>query len=196
MAEEYWGRPVPGFGDTHARLLIVGLAPAAHGANRTGRMFTGGRTGDRFYDTLYRFGYASSPVSRHGDDGLVLKDAYITAAARCAPPGNKPLPQELTNCRPYLVRELELLKNVAVVLALGSVAFDACLSVRPYLGLPTVRPKPRFGHGVVTQLTGFGNIVSSYHPSLQNTNTGRLTAGMFDGVFETVGRLLEFTDAP
>jgi len=187
---EYWGRPVPGFGDPAARLVLLGLAPAAHGANRTGRMFTGDRSGDWVYGTLHKFGFASSPVSHHRDDGMSLSDAYITAAVRCAPPDNKPLPMERANCAPYLVRELELLKKVRVVMALGKVAFDAYLGIRAAQGAVLPSPRPKFGHGPAYQLDGGITLLASYHPSQHNTLTGRLTPEMFDDVFATARRIL------
>ena len=187
---EYWGRPVPGFGDPAARLVLLGLAPAAHGANRTGRMFTGDRSGDWVYGTLHKFGFASSPVSHHRDDGMSLSDAYITAAVRCAPPDNKPLPVERANCAPYLVRELELLKKVRVVMALGKVAFDAYLGICAAQGAVLPSPRPKFGHCLAYQLDGGITLLASYHPSQHNTLTGRLTTEMFDNVFATARRIL------
>ena len=150
--EEYWGKPLPSFGDPQARLLIIGLAPAAHGGNRTGRMFTGDQSGDWVYRTLHRFGFANQPTSQHRDDGLTLHDAYITAAARCVPPDNKPSGAELAACRPYLLRELELLRRVRVVVPLGKIAFDAYLAARRALGLPLPDARPHFGHDTVTPL--------------------------------------------
>jgi uracil-DNA glycosylase family 4 len=181
---EYWGLPVPSFGDPRARLLIVGLAPAAHGANRTGRMFTGDRSGDFLYQALYETGFASQPGSISRDDGLQLRDAYVTAAVRCAPPDNKPSPEEIRNCREYLDRELELLPDLRVVVALGRVAFDAYLSVLLERGLIPRRSAFRFGHGQEHQ-TGPGQplLIGSYHPSQQNTSTGRLTRDMLHQVF-------------
>ncbi|MBW3603212.1 MAG: uracil-DNA glycosylase [Actinobacteria bacterium] len=175
--EEYWGRPIPGFGDPDARLLIVGLAPAAHGGNRTGRVFTGDRSGDWLFRALWRAGYANQPTSVAADDGLVLTDAYIAAAVRCAPPANKPLPEERDRCLPYLRRELDLLHRLKVIVVLGQFGYDA---VARLVGL---RPKPRFGHGVEVPIDG-RTIVCSYHPSQQNTFTGTLTEPMFDAVFE------------
>ena len=191
LNDAYWGRPLPGFGDPEASVLILGLAPAAHGGNRTGRMFTGDRSGDWLFETLYKFGFASSPVSAHRDDGLSLHQAYITATVRCAPPDNKPLPQERANCQPYLLRELRLLNNVRVVVALGKIAFDGYLSARQEMGLEVHKPRPAFGHGVSHDLPDGKTLVASYHPSQQNTQTGRLTREMFEGVFSQVRRLVD-----
>ena len=188
---DYWGRPVPGFGDPRARLLVLGLAPAAHGANRTGRMFTGDRSGDWLYGTLYKFGFCNSPESRSRDDGLSLTDAYVTASVRCAPPANKPLPQERSNCLPYLLREFELLSNVQVVVALGRFAFDAYLALRASQGDKPISPRPRFGHGETYPLPGGVTLICSYHPSQHNTLTGRLTQDMFDAVFRKAKQLLD-----
>ncbi len=195
--EEYWGRPVPGFGDPKARLVLVGLAPAAHGANRTGRMFTGDRSGLWLYRALHRAGFANMPTSEYRRDGLRLRSAYVTAAAHCAPPANKPTREELTACRPFLERELAYFTARAtrgrrrlVVLALGRIAHDACLQALAAIGLPVGRPKPGFGHGKTTALDSTVTLLSSYHPSQQNTQTGRLTQPMFDSVFDTARRLL------
>ena len=174
--EEYWGRPVPGFGDPDARLLIVGLAPAAHGANRTGRMFTGDRSGDFLYAALHRTGFANQPDATARDDGLQLRDAYITAPVRCAPPQNKPTPGERDTCAPFLERELELLACVRVFLVLGQFGYQVLART---LGL---RPRPRFGHGVEVELPHARTLVCSYHVSQQNTFTGRLTESMLDEV--------------
>lgn len=190
----YWGRPLPSFGDPEARLLILGLAPAAHGGNRTGRMFTGDSSADFLFRTLHRFGFASAPTSRCRDDGLVLHDAYITAALRCAPPANKPLRDELASCEPYLLEELSLLREVRVVLGLGKIAFDAYLRSCTARGLSLPSPRPRFGHGVTYPMPDGTRLVGAYHPSRQNTQTGRLTAEAFDEVFEGVKRLLERGD--
>jgi uracil-DNA glycosylase family 4 len=181
---DYWGRPVPSFGDPRAELLIIGLAPAAHGANRTGRMFTVDRSGDFLYKVLYDTGFASQPVSRSRDDGLELRNAYVTATARCAPPGNKPSPEEMRNCRPYLERELALLANLRIVVALGRIAFDAYLSILRDEGVIASRAAFRFGHDREYR-TGPGRplLISSYHPSQQNTSTGRLTEAMLRQVF-------------
>jgi len=189
--EEYWGRPIPGFGDSNARLLIVGLAPAAHGGNRTGRIFTGDRSGDFLYRALYRAGFANQPWSRQRDDGLVLRDCYITAAVRCVPPDNKPSPSELSTCRSYLIEEICLLRNLCVVVALGRVAFDALLKAWGEAGHTVPPPRPAFAHGALAELAGGVFLVASYHPSQQNTQTGRLTSAMFQGIFVRVRRLLD-----
>ena len=186
---DYWGRPVPGFGDRNARLLIVGLAPGAHGANRTGRMFTGNGSGNTLYAALYRAGFANRPTSERRDDGLELRDVYITAVARCAPPDNKPTRQELLNCRGYLARELELLPSVRVVLALGRIAFDGYLDLLKSLGRypDGQRRGLPFKHGAVYEFDlSLPVLVASYHPSRQNTQTGRLTPVMLDEVFRQV----------
>ena len=186
---DYWGRPLPGFGDPAARLLIVGLAPAAHGANRTGRMFTGDRSGDWLYDALHDVGMANQPRSTDRDDGLRLRDAYVSAVARCAPPANRPTPEECERCRPYLVREIELLENLRVVLALGQIGMKGFLAAWRQMGRPLPRPLPRFAHGAIADL-GDATLISSYHPSQQNTFTGRLTRPMFRGVFRRAAALL------
>ena len=190
-SESYWGKPVPGFGDPLARLLIVGLAPAAHGANRTGRAFTGDRSGDWLYEALHRFAFANQPVSSHHQDGLTLHDCFITQVLRCAPPGNSPDRQEIANCRPYLLGELRLLNNVQVVIPLGRLAFDVYLHAYQQVGniLPT--PRPRFQHGKLTRLQTGHAFLPSYHPSQLNTQTKRLTRVMFHQVFDTARRLLE-----
>jgi uracil-DNA glycosylase family 4 len=183
---EYWGRPVPGIGDPQARILLVGLAPAAHGANRTGRMFTGDGSADFLTPALYRAGLVSQPRSVSRADGLRYRDLYVTAAVRCAPPGNRPLPSELANCRIYLVRELQALWRIRVIVALGAIAYIAVL--RAVESLEWVVPKPRcaFGHGVTATLVRPGGrpvtLIASYHPSRQNTQTGRLTAPMLDRI--------------
>ena len=187
--EEYWGKPNPSFGDPGARLLLVGLAPAANGGNRTGRMFTGDNSGNWLYRALYKAGFANQPESIHRNDGLTLTDCYITATLRCAPPQNKPTPREIQNCRPYLLRELELLKNIRVVVGLGRIGFDAALSAYRELGRIEYTKKPQFGH---CQIYHFDSLtfIASFHPSQQNTFTGRLTEPMFDRVFRTAKKLL------
>jgi uracil-DNA glycosylase family 4 len=189
----YWGRPVPGFGDSNARLLILGLAPAAHGANRTGRVFTGdggGGSGDFLMTALHRNGFASIPTSQSIDDGLTLKDAYIAAAVRCAPPDNKPTPEEILACLPHLDAELRHLPNVKVVVALGKIAFDVWWRVLAGKGI-AIRPRPAFRHGVVHKPAGSPVVIASYHPSRQNTNTGRLTPRMMDTVFKKAATLVD-----
>ena len=191
-SDTYWARPVPGFGDPAARLLIVGLAPAAHGANRTGRVFTGdgvGGSGDFLMSALHRAGFANLATSHSPDDGLALSDAYIAAAVRCAPPDNKPTPEEVARCLPHLDAEVTALPRVRVVVALGRIGFDAYLQMLKLRGM-TVRPKPAFGHGSVATLPNGQVLVGCYHPSRQNTNTGRLTARMMDAVFRTAKRHL------
>jgi uracil-DNA glycosylase len=189
--EEYWGKPVPSFGDPRAELLIVGLAPGAHGANRTGRMFSGDRSGDFLYRALFEAGFCNQPASRRRGDGLRLLNCYITAALRCAPPGNKPQPNEVRNCRPYLWKELQFLKRVRAVLALGRIAFDAYLRV-----VAEGREFPRissfhFAHGICHDLpAGFPRLYASYHPSQQNTQTGKLTPRMMHDVLENIRRFL------
>jgi uracil-DNA glycosylase family 4 len=180
-AETYWGRPVPSFGDPNARVLVVGLAPAAHGGNRTGRIFTGDRSGDWLFGCLFRCGFANQPTSLHRRDGLRLTGVYIAAAVKCAPPGNKPLRDERDNCFGYLVREVRLLTSLAVVVALGGFAWNAALSAAAALGAPQ-RPRPRFGHGAEAD-AGVFLLLGSYHPSQQNTFTGKLTERMLDDVF-------------
>ena len=188
---EYWGRPVPSFGDPNARVLVIGLAPGAHGSNRTGRMFTGDGSGNFLYRALYQTGFASQPTAASRDDGLRLKDLYITAAVRCAPPGNKPTPEEFANCRPYLERELELLRNVRVVVSLGKLAHDAYLGILLSRGSIAGRSDYPFGHGVIHRLPGgLPLLISSYHPSQQNTLTGRLTEAMLRRVFERVQKAI------
>jgi uracil-DNA glycosylase family 4 len=181
--QEYWGKPIPSFGDPQARLLIIGLAPAAHGGNRTGRIFTGDRSGDWLYGALHEAGFANQPTSRHKDDGLVLNDCYITAAVHCAPPDNKPMPEEFAACRPYLLQELTLLRRDRVVVALGQIAFAAYLTACRELGFSLPTPLPRFGHGTQVALKDV-TLIGSYHPSQQNTFTGRLTREMFAVVFQ------------
>ena len=187
----YWGKPVPSFGDPQAELLILGLAPAAHGANRTGRMFTGDRSGEFLYRALDDAGFASQPESRERDDGRELRDCYITAALRCAPPQNKPLPEELRNCQPYLERELELLECVRAVLALGKIAFDAYLRVVSQSRDFPPHSRFAFAHGASYALPGgLPRLFASYHPSQQNTQTGRLTPQMFGKVLADIHRYL------
>jgi uracil-DNA glycosylase family 4 len=188
----YWGKPVPAFGDPQARVLVIGLAPGAHGANRTGRMFTGDRSGDFLYRALYATGFASQPESRHREDGLTLQDVWITAAVRCAPPSNKPTRDELNACRGYLEREIELLPNVRVVVALGRIAFDSYLTCLKHSGRIGSRSAFRFGHNVEHRMgPGLPVLVSSYHPSQQNTSTGRLTFAMLKDVFARARRWLD-----
>jgi uracil-DNA glycosylase family 4 len=184
--EIYWGRPVPGFGDPRARLLIVGLAPAAHGANRTGRVFTGdgvGGSGDFLMSALHRAGFSNIPTSHHPDDGLTLRDAFIAAAVRCAPPDNKPTPAEIARCLPHLDAEIAALPRVRVVVALGKIGFDAYLRLLAHRGVE-IRPRPAFGHAVRHGLPNGQTLLGCYHPSRQNTNTGKLTAPMMDDVFD------------
>jgi len=190
----YWARPLPGFGDPRARLLIVGLAPAAHGGNRTGRMFTGDRSGDFLYAALHRAGFANQPTSVRRDDGLALRGAFITAPCRCAPPGNKPLPDELAHCSVWLDREVALLPDVSVVLALGSIGWGAALSHFSRRGLAIPRPRPQFGHAAEAKIPGGPVLLGCYHVSQQNTNTGKLTAKMIDAVLARA-KVLMRTDA-
>jgi uracil-DNA glycosylase len=188
--DTYWGRPVPGFGDPEARVLVLGLAPAAHGANRTGRVFTGDGSGDFLMQAMHRAGFASIPTSQRADDGLVLRGAYIAAAVRCAPPDNKPLPDEIRACHPHLAAELAALPHVRVIVALGRIAFDAALRLAADRGI-AIRPRPPFGHGAIYRLDPAPLLIGSYHPSRQNTNTGRLTAEMLEGVFLDARRLAD-----
>jgi len=181
--EEYWGRPVPGFGDPAASLLVVGLAPAAHGGNRTGRVFTGDRSGDWLFASLHRAGFANQPTSVHRDDGLALHGAWIAAAVRCAPPANRPTPAERDTCLPWSVRELELLPDLRLIACLGGFAWDAALRLRAAAGIPAPRPKPRFGHDVLFDDGSPLPLLGCFHPSQQNTFTGRLTEPMLDAVF-------------
>jgi uracil-DNA glycosylase family 4 len=192
--EAYWGAPVPGFGDPQARLLIVGLAPAAHGANRTGRMFTGDRSGDWLYGALHRAGFASQAESSSCDDGLVVQDAWVTAAVRCAPPGNRPDPTERDNCSDWLSQEIGLLGSARVAVALGGFGWDALLRVLRNRGWAVPVPKPKFGHLACVDLAGEGrslSVIGSYHPSQQNTFTGRLTEDMFDAVWQMASALIQ-----
>jgi uracil-DNA glycosylase family 4 len=186
--EEYWGKPLPGFGDPGAKVFVVGLAPAAHGGNRTGRIFTGDRSGDWLFASMWRTGFANQPTSVSRDDGLELTGAYVAAAVRCAPPANRPLPSERDNCLPYLVRELSLLESVRVIVTLGSFAWDAALRVLVALGEPRLRPRPKFGHGATAEVGRF-TLLGSYHPSQQNTFTGKLTEPMLDDVFARAKQL-------
>ena len=187
---EYWGRPVPSLGPADAQLLVIGLAPAAHGGNRTGRVFTGDRSGDWLYRALYNFEFASQPASIHRNDGLRLIDCYITAAVHCAPPDNKPLPSEIATCRPYLLDELQKLKKVRVVVPLGSIGFKTYFGARKQLGWANPVPLPPFGHGLATKLPDGVTVISSYHPSQQNTQTGKLTEEMLDDVFRQTREIL------
>ncbi|MDP9234471.1 MAG: uracil-DNA glycosylase [Actinomycetota bacterium] len=184
--ETYWGRPLPGFGDPRARVLIVGLAPAAHGGNRTGRIFTGDRSGDWLFASLYRTGFANQPISTAPGDGLQLSGAYIGAVVRCAPPANKPTIDERDRCLPYLVTEIELLGQLRVIVALGSFAWDGVLRACAGRGVP--KPKPRFTHRAEAEVGGL-TLLGSYHPSQQNTFTGKLTEAMLDSVFERAREL-------
>ena len=186
---EYWAKPVPGFGDPHARVLILGLAPGAHGSNRTGRPFTGDSSGNFMYPVLHHTGFASQPRGTHRGDGLTLKDAYITAAVRCAPPQNKPTPSELANCSSFLDRELDLLKNVKVVVALGRIGFDAYLNYLKRKGVLKSKSEYAFLHGAQYTMPDGKILLTSYHPSNQNTNTGKLNENMFRKIFERAGKL-------
>jgi uracil-DNA glycosylase family 4 len=188
---KYWGRPVPSLGPSEARLLIVGLAPAAHGGNRTGRIFTGDRSGDWLYGALHRFGFANQPTSTHRDDGLKLIDCYITAAIHCAPPDNKPLPSEIANCRPYLLDELRKLKKIKVVIPLGFIGFRTYFDARKQLGRENPVPLPKFSHGSAVTLPDGVTVICSYHPSQQNTQTGKLTEPMFDEVFRRARKIID-----
>jgi uracil-DNA glycosylase family 4 len=188
---EYWGRPVPGFGDPEARVLVLGLAPGAHGSNRTGRPFTGDASGKFMYPVLYEAGFANQPDATHRDDGLKLKDLYITAAVRCAPPDNKPLPEELTNCSPYLDREMAGLKSLKVVVALGKIGFDAYLNYLKRRGMLERRAAYLFAHGAQYALPDGKTLLASYHPSNQNTQTGKLTRPMFAKIFKEAARLAD-----
>jgi uracil-DNA glycosylase len=186
--EQYWGRPLPGFGDPAARILILGLAPAAHGGNRTGRIFTGDRSGDFLFAGLHRAGFANQPTSLHRDDGLELRDCFITAAVRCAPPANKPLPEERARCAGWLEGELDLIATPRVVVCLGAFAWDAALRIPALADGPLPRPRPRFGHGAE-----YRRLLGCFHPSQQNTFTGKLTPAMLDDVF---GRARKLADEP
>jgi uracil-DNA glycosylase family 4 len=188
---EYWGKPVPGFGDPNARVLVLGLAPGAHGSNRTGRPFTGDASGKFMYPVLYDCGFASQPTATDRNDSLKLTDLYITAAARCAPPDNKPLPQELANCAPYLEREMDGLRKLKVVVALGKIAFDAYLNFLKRRALITNRAIYVFGHGAKYEMPDGKILLASYHPSNQNTQTGKLTRPMFFAIFKEAARLAD-----
>lgn len=188
---DYWGKPVPSFGSDSARLLIVGLAPGAHGANRTGRIFTGDSSGDLLYATLHGCGFCNQPESTHKDDGLQLSDTYITAALHCVPPQNKPLRTELQTCQSYLTQELLLLKRIRVVVALGGIAWKGFLNSWRTAGKRLPAGHPRFSHGMEVRLNGKTHLIGSYHPSRQNTQTGRLTVEMFEGIFKRARQLLE-----
>ncbi|OLE36060.1 MAG: uracil-DNA glycosylase [Actinobacteria bacterium 13_1_20CM_3_68_9] len=186
----YWARPLPGFGDPRATVVVVGLAPAAHGGNRTGRVFTGDRSGDWLYAALHRAGLANQARSEHRDDGLRLRSAYVTAVNRCVPPGNRPTPTERDNCLPYLVEELRLLDRARVIVALGSFAWDGSLRALRELGQPIPRPRPRFAHGAEA-VVGPYSLIGCYHPSQQNTFTGRLTQAMLDELFARARELAD-----
>jgi uracil-DNA glycosylase family 4 len=188
--EEYWGRPVAGFGDPEARLVVVGLAPAAHGANRTGRMFTGDRSGDWLFRALHRAGFANQPGATSADDGLALTDAYVTSSVHCAPPGNRPTALEQNECSSWLEREIEAFADLRVIVALGGIGFDRVLRVGRSRGWAIPVPKPRFGHGREFAITDRTTLIAAYHPSQQNTFTGRLTEQMLDGVFDRARALL------
>ncbi len=188
---EYWGRPIPGFGDPQAQVYVLGLAPAAHGGNRTGRVFTGDRSGDWLYEALYTFGFANQAESIHRDDGLVLRNCYVAAAVRCAPPSNKPTKEEFEACRTYLEEELRLLRQVCVVIALGKIAFDEYLRTCQAMGNALPSPRPKFSHGVEHILPWKTILLGSYHPSQQNTFTGKLTRPMFHAVFRRAKKLVK-----
>jgi uracil-DNA glycosylase family 4 len=188
---DYWGKPVPGFGDPNARVMVLGLAPGAHGSNRTGRPFTGDASGKFMYPVLHETGFANQPFATDRNDGLVLKNLYITAAARCAPPDNKPLPQELANCAPYLDRELECLKNLKVIVALGKIGFDAYLNYLKRRGALPTRKTYIFKHGASYKMSDGCTLIASYHPSNQNTQTGKLTREMFVAIFKEAARIAD-----
>lgn len=188
---DYWGRPIPGFGDPKARLYILGLAPAAHGGNRTGRVFTGDRSGDWLYEALHAFGFANQPESIHREDGLTLRDCYVAAAVRCAPPANQPTKEEFEACRSFVIEELGLLHRVQLVVALGKIAFDEYLRSCQSMGKAIPSPRPKFSHGAEYILPWHVTLLGSYHPSQQNTFTGRLTRPMFHSVFRRAKNLLE-----
>jgi uracil-DNA glycosylase family 4 len=188
--QEYWGRPIPAFGSPDAELVVIGLAPAAHGGNRTGRLFTGDRSGEWLYEALYRYGFANQPESTGLDDGLAVRNCMITAVIRCAPPANKPLPDEIANCREYLCRELQLAARTRIVITLGRIAFEAFLKTQPLTEEPRPLQKPIFRHGGEWVLPSKITLIASYHPSQQNTQTGRLTRPMFHRIFERVRSIL------
>ncbi|MBI4455578.1 MAG: uracil-DNA glycosylase [Acidobacteria bacterium] len=189
--EEYWGRPVPGFGDPQARLWVIGLAPAAHGGNRTGRVFTGDRSGDWLYAALYQYGFANQPISTNREDGLKLIQAYVSAAVRCAPPANKPMREEFDNCRRYLVRELKVLRHLRVIVCLGKLALDSYWLARKQQGLTIPHPRLPFTHGAEWDSPEEVTLLCSYHPSQQNTLTGKLTRPMFHRIFRRARKLCE-----
>jgi len=191
---DYWGRPIPGFGDPRARVYVLGLAPAAHGGNRTGRVFTGDRSGDWLYEALHVFGFANQAESIHREDGLRLKDCYVAAAVRCAPPANKPTKEEFETCRPFVLEELRLLRRVSVVVALGKMAFDEYLRACQAHGRTVPSPRPKFSHGVECVLPWGITLIGSYHPSQQNTFTGTLTRSMFHHVFQRARGLVDQAD--
>ncbi len=186
----YWGKPCPGFGDPNARVLLIGLAPAAHGGNRTGRMFTGDRSGDWLFRTLHHAGFANQPESKSRDDGLKLNDCYISATCRCAPPKNTLLPSEIRNCRPYLLEEFRQLKRLEIIIGLGKVGFDAAIDCLTQLDLAQFTRKPKFGHGAGYRISERLTLIGSFHPSQQNTFTGRLTQAMFDSIFLRAKKIL------
>ncbi len=190
QGEEYWARPVPSFGDENARLLIVGLAPGAHGSNRTGRMFTGDRSGEWLFRALHKAGFATQSTWQKRGDGLRLKDCWITAACHCAPPANKPLPEEILNCRPFLVREMAFLTNVRVLLGLGKIGFDAAFDVARVAGWTSLKARPKFAHGAEIKLNEELTLLGTFHPSQQNTFTGKLTEPMFNAIFNRVKEIL------
>lgn len=192
--DSYWGKAVPSFGDSSARLLIVGLAPGAHGGNRTGRIFTGDRSGDWLFETLFRFGFANQPLSVNREDGLSLSNCYITAALHCAPPQNKPMKDEKGNCFPYLVRETQLLRNVRVVVALGKIACDTVFDAYHAIGHTDLEKRPKFAHGAETWLNSRTVLLASYHPSQQNTFTGKLTKPMFEAIFRRAEQMLSLKE--
>lgn len=191
--EVYWGRAVPSLGDENARLLIVGLAPAAHGGNRTGRVFTGDRSSDWLFRAMYRSGFCNQGTSTSRDDGLELIDSYICAAAHCAPPDNKPLPEELRNCRPFLLEELRQLPHLRVVLGLGKIGFDAAFDALREVGIVQMKTRPKFGHGAQVEVADKLILMGTYHPSQQNTFTGRLTEAMLDEIFATARQIVDST---